>query len=560
MGGHGLTVFRGGFHRDVRGRGLRARDVRALGLFALAMTAALVLASAQRAVPPPANDSTLIGGPFARLLAQSADLGPDRSGQVQVIVGLRDSTRPDTLIGWANDRTLSVHWRPGDKWAIVEGAPETVASAFGVAVHNYRSIDGQVFYASAHQPGVPAAVRGEVTGLGRILSYGQLRRARPFTIPLDVPKPGLTPTQLLNTYDARPLATTGKDQTIVFFELGGGFSQSDLDKFADMFTPKLPRFTPLSKTKRPQNKPDDETTMDIEVAHAIAPEAQLVIFNALDYIRDPISGTQIANMFDTAAREYPGAVWSLSIELLCDRFFNSHNLQPAEDALSNAEAHGTSAFNSSGDTAGFECKAFSKDPNAWSDPPSPDDVGLGTMGSLPKMTDVGGTSVSTDANGVWVSEQAWFDVAMSQGTGGGVSTVWDRPGYQKKLSVSADSTHRLAPDVAADADPRTGVQIVFNGKVAAGGGTSQSAPIWAALAALMNQYLEANGGHPLGEINPTLYQIAASSAPPAFHDITLGGNGVHRAGPGFNLATGLGTPDVNNLVHDILDIQRGGGR
>jgi kumamolisin len=114
---------------------------------------------------------------------------------------------------------------------------------------------------------------------------------------------------------------------------------------------------------------------------------------------------------------------------------------------------------------------------------------------------------------------------------------------------------RLTPDIAAVSDPFTGVKIVLNQQVVAGGGTSQAAPIWAGLAAVMTQYLVAHGGGPLGDLNPLLYRVATRSRLPAYHDVTLGGNAVDHAGPGYDLVTGLGTPDVNNLVQELLVVQ-----
>ena len=118
-----------------------------------------------------------------------------------------------------------------------------------------------------------------------------------------------------------------------------------------------------------------------------------------------------------------------------------------------------------------------------------------------------------------------------------------------------DPERRLTPDVAAVADPFTGVRIIFKGTELVGGGTSQSAPIWAGLAAVMNQYLLANGGRLIGDFNPLLYRIAAGAPLPAFRDVTLGGNVVADAGPGYDLVTGLGTPDVDNLVRNLLILQ-----
>ncbi|MBV8929951.1 MAG: peptidase S53, partial [Mycobacteriaceae bacterium] len=116
--------------------------------------------------------------------------------------------------------------------------------------------------------------------------------------------------------------------------------------------------------------------------------------------------------------------------------------------------------------------------------------------------------------------------------------------------------------VSADADPATGAQIVVSTNQGVswdqGGGTSQSAPIWAGLTALMNEYLTGHGGRVVGDLNPLLYRVAAGGARPAFHDVTLGGNCLYNAAAGYDMATGLGTPDTDALVHDILSVQQGG--
>jgi kumamolisin len=101
------------------------------------------------------------------------------------------------------------------------------------------------------------------------------------------------------------------------------------------------------------------------------------------------------------------------------------------------------------------------------------------------------------------------------------------------------------------------VRIVFDHQDAVGAGTSQAAPIWAALTLLMNQYLLAYGGQPLGNINPLLYRVAAGANRPAFRDISFGGNAVDSAQPGYDVVTGLGSPNVEYLVRDLLDIQKG---
>jgi kumamolisin len=494
----------------------------------------------------------LIGGPFALMLGASTDLGPSHRDDTQLTAELRNSTQPTELLGWARGQGLSVRWQPGKNWAVVEGDAQKVGSAFGVTVHDYRGQRGQLFYASPQQPSVPEQLRPEVVEFGRILSYIPHHESAPPMLPLDVPDQGLQPSALLTTYNVKGLASTGftgKGQTIVIFAFDG-FAQSDLDSFATLY--KLPRFTPTLIGGQP-SEPRGETTMDLEVAHAVAPDANKVVINA----RPTVEGEggvyeKIAQMMDSADRQFPGAVWSFSIGWGCDKLVTAADLAPVRSALAAAHQRGTTAFNASGDLAGLECKGGQD----WSAPPSDADIGLDSVASLPEMTDVGGTTLSTDASGVWQSEQAWFDVPLSLGSGGGASALFDRPPWQRAVLPNTDQGRRLTPDVSAVADQFTGIKIVFNGKQLVGGGTSQSAPLWAGLAAVMNQYLVQSGGRLLGELNPLLYRVAEGSRLPGFRDVVLGGNAVAVAAPGYDLVTGLGTPDVDNLVRNILVLQR----
>ena len=523
-------------------------------LLVLITAAVLILASDLRTAPGPGAPAD-IDGPFASLLAASTDLGPARGEHVQLTAALKGGTQPNGLIGWAEEQHMSVRWRPGDDWAIVEGTPHDVANAFAVEIHDYRGKKGQEFYASPQQPEVPPQLRDEVTEVGRILSYTPHHSSQPPFFPLEVPDRGLSPNALLTTYNAAQLARsgfTGKGQTIVIFAFDG-FDQTDLDTFSTSFG--LPKFTPTVVDGMPGSA-RGELTMDLEVAHAIAPDAQKVVVNARPTVEGEGGYQKIGQMLEDTDRRYPGAVWSFSIGWGCDKLITAADLAPVRSALTNAYEHGTSAFNASGDLAGFECKGG----DDWDAPPGPSDIGLDSVASLPEMTNVGGTTLSTDAQGVWLSEQAWFDVPLSQGTGGGVSALFELPPWQRgvadNVAPQRNNGNRLTPDISAVADPFTGVKIVLNGQPAVGGGTSQSAPIWAALAAVMNEYLIANGGRLIGDLNPLLYRIAEGAPLPAFRDVTLGGNAVDTAGPGYDLVTGLGTPDVDNLVHNILIFQR----
>lgn len=527
-----LTASRRGVHRPC----------------ALLTAALLIAASGACASRTPA----VITGPYAALLASSTDLGPSRSADAQVTVTLGGPQRPDALMGWSSDRDLWVRWRPGDSWAIVEGAAGDLARAFAIPVRDYRSAKGEEFYASPEQPAIPPQVRGDVTAVGRVMSYTPYRMKRPDFVPLDVPKGGLTPDGLLSAYNATPLADagfTGEGATIVIFAFDS-VEQDDLDLFAD--SSGLPRFTPEIVGGKP-SEVHGETAMDLQVAHAIAPDARLVVVNARPTVEGDGTYEKLGRLFEQVDRDYPGAVWSLSIGWGCEAFVTAADLAPVEAALTAAQRHGTTAFDASGDTAGLECKGGDR----WSAPPGPDDVAVDAVASLPTMTSVGGTTLSTGTRGQWLAEHAWVDSPLSQGSSGGVAKLFARPAWQDKLDVERDTERRrLLPDVSAVADPFTGVRFIFGQREVVGGGTSQSAPIWAALTVLMNQYLLANGGRQVGNFNPALYQVASGSRLPGFRDVTKGGNAVDLASPGYDLVTGLGTPNTENLARNILDLQK----
>lgn len=513
------------------------------------VVAAMAAFSGARA-PNPRDHSAAVRGPLLHLLAGSTDLGPSRTSDVRITAELAGATRPDALIEWADAAGLSVRWRPGDNWAVVEGTAPAVGAEFGVDVHDYRGRRGQVFYASSQQPDVPTSLRTELTGFGRILGYTPFHEARPSILPLDVPDSGLSPQDLRSIYNVNPLTArgfTGKGTTIVVFGFDG-FDQSDLDKFASEF--QLPQFTPVVVGDMPSER-TGETTMDLEMAHAMAPDARTVFVNARPTVVGDGAYEKVARMMEDTDRAFPGAVWSLSIGWGCDKLLTAADLAPVRAALVKAHAHGTTAFDASGDLAGLECKGGQD----WAAAPSSDDIGLDSVASLPEMTDVGGTTLSTDARGGWLAEQAWFDVPLSYGSGGGTSALFDRPVWQRGVMPDHDGDRRLTPDVAAVADSFTAARIVFADEVATGGGTSMSAPIWAGMAAVIDQYLLENRGRLLGDLNPLLYRVAQTGWSPSFRDVVVGGNAVGMAGPGYDIVTGLGTPDVDSLARSLLIAQ-----
>lgn len=164
--------------------------------------------------------------------------------------------------------------------------------------------------------------------------------------------------------------------------------------------------------------------------------------------------------------------------------------------------------------------------------------------SSPHVLGCGGTAL-TASNGRRESEVVWNDQTSSGGaTGGGVSTVFPLPTWQTNAGVpTAGTGGRGVPDVAGDASPETGYQILVDGEQEIVGGTSAVAPLWAGLIALLNQQL----GKKVGFLNPQLYPL--KEAP--FFDITTGNNGAFSAGTGWDPCTGLGSPNGQLLLASL---------
>jgi hypothetical protein len=162
---------------------------------------------------------------------------------------------------------------------------------------------------------------------------------------------------------------------------------------------------------------------------------------------------------------------------------------------------------------------------------------------------VGGTSLTVDSAGNWTDESAW------SGGGGGISTYVAEPGYQDNLVIYGAGANgmRATPDVSYNADPYTGVAVLatygYGGWLQVGG-TSAAAPQWAALVTLADQGRALLGEPALDGFTqtlPDLYRLPASD----FHDIVTGDNG-YPAGPGYDLATGLGSPIAILVVADLV--------
>jgi kumamolisin len=447
---------------------------------------------------------------------------------------------------------MTLRWSPGQQWVMITGAPGRIDRSLGVTVNSYRGVDGRVFFSENHPAATPADVCDEVAGVGVIRSFQRPRN-------YDVPGSGLLPQQLLNAYDATPLASQGvkgQGQTVVFFETDG-FSTKDLQSFSSLLPPgsqSAPNVQVVGGNPKLTAGQGSESTMDIETVHEIAPAAKLVYINLTSSQFNATSDAGVfLNAFQLANKNWKGAIWSMSLGL-CESdptLWNSSDLTMMDDAIGTDETtNNTTVFAASGDSGGLDCAPD----NAGGQVPESSWQGVSAPASLPSVTGVGGTSLSTTANGGYVGETTWSEPLLSQGTGGGVSSTFPQPSWQTGTGTGGQydpNRMRQVPDVAADADLNTGTVVVNNGQPV-GGGTSLATPMWAGFTALIDQYLTSHGGHPVGFFNPLLYSLAnGRPSYPPLHDITVGGNDFYPAGTGYDMTTGLGSPNVWNLARDL---------
>jgi kumamolisin len=444
---------------------------------------------------------------------------------------------------------LDLSWQRGSPAATLSGPAAIFQRVLNTQINVYLEADGQRFYASTAAPSLPPTLSTRVEPPDRVTNWlPPLHR--------DAVRPGgVTPPDLARAYDFQRLRDQGADgsgQTVVFWELGDGFRQEDFDAFNHKF--HLPTAVP-QLVGGPSTSSQGETIMDLEAVHAIAPGAKLVVYS-LGARQKELTDGQLMQAVQGTIDDNPGAIITYSWGG-CEPGQGSTLAHWFERMFTKADAVGSSLFAATGDSGGYDCLA------AGDTKPASDAIGVSLPASAPGITAVGATRLSLNKDGGWFNEVPWEFAADSTGGGGGVSTVFPRPAWQKAAGVDNrwnPGRMRSVPDVSALGDPSSGLAIVNRGAAAQGGGSSLSAPIWAGITALINQYLIRQGLKPVGFFSPTLYAIASGHPPhPAFHDITQGGNLVYPAQPGYDLASGLGSPDVWNLAQDVAQYQRDGG-
>jgi kumamolisin len=381
---------------------------------------------------------------------------------------------------------------------------------------------------------IPAELDGVVLAVlgldNRPQARSQARRAGPAAAGTSY-----TPPQVAGIYQF-PAGTDGAGETIAVIELGGGFSASDLDTYFSGLGIAAPSVTAQgvdgasNVPGQDPNGADGEVLLDIEVAGSVAPGAAQVVYFA------PNTDQGFIDAVTTAVHATPTPVavsisWGQS-----EDSWTAQARSALDTAIADAAALGVTVCVAAGDSGS-------------SDGVSGGQSHVDFPASSPHALACGGTSLqASPATGVISSETVWNDGSGGGATGGGVSDVFALPAWQSGAGVPAapgGGTGRGVPDVAGNADPATGYQVLVDGHPAVVGGTSAVAPLWAALTARMAQ--ATNRG--FGLLQQVLYQgVAAGQPAPGFHDITGGSNGAFSAGPGWDACSGLGSPDGSALL------------
>src|SRR5882757_9838705 len=484
------------------------------------------------------------------------------------------------------------------------GTVGQVQQAFGTTIHNV-SHNGEPHITNLTDPTLPSAIANVTLAVTGLNDFKLRPRSRARNLTGDAVQPGFTttvggvtshyiaPGDLYTIYDYPPSSSnlTGAGITIAVMgatDLTQGNVLPDANITAFRTAAGLPAINlklQLAGTTDPgfpTPNPDlDEAHLDVEWSGASAPGAAIVYVYGSDVL---------ANSLTTAIDASPTIAPIITISYGgCESGFGASFLATYNQLLQLANVKGITVMSSSGDDGATDC----------------DVSGIATEGltvdfpsSSPFVTSAGGTMFSGDVSNAstywnstnasnngsakaYIPEQPWNETTASGGLdaggagGGGASGFFSKPAWQKGLGVPNDSS-RDVPDVSLNAAAQhdgyvvcsqgscTNGFLASNGQANVFGGTSFVAPSLAGILALVEQKL---GTGALGNIGPTLYGLANGSNPTSiFHTIQVGNNSVPcsqgtpncpsggsigystTGSPGYNLATGLGSLDVNMLV------------
>ncbi|MGO8870792.1 MAG: protease pro-enzyme activation domain-containing protein [Acidimicrobiales bacterium] len=451
--------------------------------------------------------------------------------------------------------------------------------AFATGFRQYRVRDGRVAYANTVPPRVAGAAAPYVQAIVGLDDLALAAPAAQQQATDSVPPAGSLTGPHTATGEPEPCATAradagggthttdqlasaygfsklygqddfGAGQTVALYELQG-FGAGDIASYQACYGTSASVATVDVDGGPLKHAGVGEADVDIEQVSSLAPGAGILVYEG------PNTDAGDYDTYNTIISQDAAKVISTSWGL-CEPEHGSAAAQAEDILFQEAAVQGQSVFAAAGDQGSEDCVStgYSDDTLAVDDP-----------ASQPFVTGVGGTS--------WTSattppvETAWNDgpTCCWGAGGGGISSLWPMPSYQSNsigtgvinayssatpCSAPTGSYCREVPDVSALAGPFPYLDYV-RGSWGSWGGTSLAAPLWASLIALANASSSCQGAS-VGFANPKLYAVAAAE-PQAFNDVTTGDNdltgdngGEFSALVGYDMATGLGTPNADKLA------------
>jgi len=519
-------------------------------------------------------------------------------------------TTISSVRGWLAGRGLALGPTSGDGLVVpVSGTAGQVDLAFDVGLEQYRLPSGRVVRVPDAGPLVPGALAGELYGVAGLDDLSrpapQLVRADAVAAPGAVPGAAPAGTGAPGPHASGPAPTAGCEGAIDSNPANGGalaaddlaqaysfsslypgtegagvtvgvyelepFLMSDVNTFENCYSPAITASVSGVGVDgaNPSGGPGQgEAALDIDMLIGMAPNVNLKVFVG------PNTGTgPLDTYLSMVDGDNPPRVVSTSWGQ-CEAQLTPADIQAESSILQQAVAQGQTVIAASVDEGSEDCYLFpsSQDTRLEVDDPA----------GQPWVTSVGGTTVQ--ALGPAPVESVWNTGLFAGTGGGGSSATWTMPSWQRGPGVQSVYTKardvftgaspcpvssgpgtvscREVPDVSSDSDPRTGLAVYcscFSAGWAKIGGTSMSAPLWAAIAALADE----GQPSPVGFLDPALYQAQCQAGSP-FNDVTAGNDQpvgstpsdpphtppgpYYPATPGYDLATGLGTPIAATLV------------
>lgn len=351
-----------------------------------------------------------------------------------------------------------------------------------------------------------------------------------------VPRVGEVPlyaTQVANAYHF-PSDADGTGTTIAVIELGGGYSQADIDKYAAKLGIKAPVVTAIpidGAGNYMGGDADGEVALDIQVIAAVAPKADILVYFA------PNTDAGFVDAVSAAAHTVPPPA---AISISWGGPENAWTVQgraALDQAIQNALGMNVNVFVASGDDGSSDGE---------------DGCNVDFPASSPNAIACGGTTLQLKANGHIETQFVWNDGSSGGAGGGGVSQFYSVPAYQSNIPNLPHAPNgfngRAVPDIAGNADPNTGYLICLRNQWQVVGGTSAVAPLFAGLCALYVQKLQTT--------MPDLHQFLYTAPAACFWDVRTGdnttpGDNGYPATAGFDCATGLGTV-LGNAFYNFL--------